>query len=332
MIYLGYYDQLAMIEPGFTPVAIDPRIPETDVPERFKPFYPDPNLTEWLLGMAEPDREVKTTFTDRYGKDIDQFPLQTLVNGLYEKYSGSCVVLLAYSSEEPITQIDILKKKFKSSKIESEVYDGNKEKFNLTSKETKEFRDFFVKLRKVYAKDVYVIGQRYILAGELSNLELSGTIVCEAELYMVEVFKKVFKDQNVYIPDISEIKLKYDAFIEASQQETMDALNDIHVMIDCKPEEVANYPLRFATDESTNNELIQKFFNDKIIVELHDPNKKVPSVLFGSSFLPLVEEKNIDQVFYSMSLFEKTKGGTIYQLRFEFLFSHFKYYAKYLYL
>ena len=329
MIYLGYYSSSHMLQDDCVPVSIDRRIPESDVPEVFRPLFPGEPLQQWFLSMAEVDKEVKETFYNEYVKEISDFNLPMFLDGLEEKYAGKKVVLLGYDEDEKYSQIDVLKKYLKSLKVKFQIYDANIERYGLSLKEGRMFRDFFVKLRRIYAKDVYVFGDRYICAGELSNLELSGTMVCEVEPIYQEVIGKVFQKKHVYIPDIDVIKQDYSAFVEASDQETKLAKQDILIY-----DEDDEQSVKFTECiELKDPEQIQKiFFDDKIIIDVKDPKKKVPNVLIGSPLLPMVTLDNLNQLNCIMDVFEENESDVIYQIKFSFWTEYFQYKVRYLYI
>ena len=210
-------------------------------------------------------------------------------------------------------------------------------------KEEKKFYDIFTKVKRVFTTDIYIVNCEEIYPGEKSALNLSGSFVLELPNEFQEILKKAFRNdageiqKRIFIENIDEFKKglvpykSYESDLEAkSYDETTFKMRSSFAKFKSSNNIWGKF--RLSENDEENEKLMNRFFEDKLVVNLKDPSGKYPDVMIGCSFLPSVTGKLVDDLYYSIDLFEELKTETIYSLRFLFEFSHYTMYCQYFYI
>ena len=196
------------------------------------------------------------------------------------------------------------------------------------TKALKSVRDFTVKLSKVYKKDFYIVDGSYLYPGIQSESDLSGIVICEIE----EPYREYLKDLNItdfpliYINDIKEFK--DDIISPKSVIDNETKLNELRKEIQYFVTKVkVNYDIwnKFEVDNGI-------FFDEKEIIELSSNQETVPSVIIGLKMIPLISEKNIDNLYYVCDSEETKISLPLYFVLFDFHTPHFRIMMKYNYV
>ena len=77
---------------------------------------------------------------------------------------------------------------------------------------------------------------------------------------------------------------------------------------------------------------MDRFFTDKLIVDLQDPDKMYPKVMIGASMLPVVTNKLADNLLYTIEKYEELDNETIYTVKFILQFTHFEISMQYFFI
>lgn len=210
-------------------------------------------------------------------------------------------------------------------------------------KEEKKFYDLFTKVKRVFTTDIYIVNCEEIYPGEKSALNLSGSFVLEIPDEFQEVLKKEFRNsageiqRRIFIENIDEFKkglISYKSFESDLDTKTFDETTFEMRRSFAKFKSSNNIWSKFRLSETAeeNEKLLERFFEDKLVVNLKDPSNKYPDAMIGCSFLPSVAGKLVDDLYYAIDLYEELKTETIYSLRFLFEFSHYTMYCQYFYI
>lgn len=191
-------------------------------------------------------------------------------------------------------------------------------------------KDLFVKLKKVFPSDVYIILPNILWAGEKSSDISSGDNICILEpKYTEAIFKSINKTEGIlYIPSVDNAKLE---FINIVEEVTDDEkkISLITSAITHMKEYVSTVDdwQSFKDFLDKDNQInFNTLFDDKDVISLKDEKNNSPAVIIGQSFIPLVTDKNYENLFYSIS---KTDNGELYTLMFNFVFTHFQLYQRF---
>ena len=207
----------------------------------------------------------------------------------------------------------------------------------LEKTELKKFVDFFVKVKRVFSEDVYIINNRYVIAGENSEHKLSGMIVLEIDPSYKEVLSKVFFPdgiiRNVFIPNIVDIKTELGKFqyLQDEEYETQIKQRMEEFDVFSKPEcEWRKFHLH--EDSLENERLLSLFFTDKLMGRIISNDEHIPDVQIGPSFLPGVTIKTISDLEYYMGIYKVLEKETIYQIVFKYYFTHYNMWIRYFFI
>lgn len=187
-------------------------------------------------------------------------------------------------------------------------------------------RDLIVKLSRVYKKDFYIIDGSYLYPGKLSVEEISGYMVCEIEEPYKEYLKEleITNEKFIYISDIKTFK---DDFTAKNIIDNETNYNQIRDEMFSFIDSVKKIPVW-----NSMNINLDTLFTLKEIVELESNRDDIPNVIIGNDMLPLVTEKNIQDLYYCCDIEKIELKMKIYKVIFDFTIPHFRLMYKYNYV
>ena len=200
-------------------------------------------------------------------------------------------------------------------------------------------RDLFVKLTKVFKKDMYIYQGKFCIAGPETDEEAIGVIVCTLEpKYEAVVKSEIIDNQDSKSPlillNLSEAKEAIDAGKEVPIREVIfkDTIEECVTKINEVTEmfTVAGMVWKSLSDDP---DLIQAIFKEKLIFKMpidtddneFDGDKEYISI--ASQMLPLVTEENINGAFAHWEMVEKEEDLCKFLINFSF--THFRLQAVY---
>lgn len=186
------------------------------------------------------------------------------------------------------------------------------------------FKDLFTKLQKVFTKDAYIIDHQIVTAGDLSSEECNGFFLCELNERYRDEFTVCYPNKNLlYIDDLRSAKDEPDNHIkEVTNILEIDKINH-------RFEKLANTDFDKSLKWGSFSDFKDQFddlFNNKKVVLLKPVNH--PYLIISSSLLPLVGEKNAEDVEY---VFQELEDG-VCKVIFKFDFGIFQVWYNYYYL
>lgn len=195
----------------------------------------------------------------------------------------------------------------------------------------KVIRDLLVKINKVFPVDLYIIHNRLIYAGPKSEESISGNYLCILE----EKFEKALGSQlqcnkTYYVDDVREAKDDFENHVKM-----LDDISNVEYII--HRVRALRGVLSMITDWISFKEVVDednqtdflKLFTNNDTIELKDIKNNTPSVTIGKSLLPLVTEKNYENLFYNIY---KSDDSDLYIITFNFHFTHFQLYMMYYFI
>lgn len=213
----------------------------------------------------------------------------------------------------------------------------------LEKKEINRFNDFIIKVKRIFAHDVYIIQQRWILGGAISNMTLTGDFVLEIDPtyqdLVVNVFELTKETGDVYVKDLAVIKkdtMDYDVLEVASiDEQTKDEFVSVRMnqFFEIIRSDDSWYPFLLSDNKVTHETLVQKCFDQMNVIRLPDPEKKFQDVIIGKSMLPGIGKGDLKNVLYRVGVFEHLPDGElILQLLIQHEFTHYRMYGQYFFL
>lgn len=178
-------------------------------------------------------------------------------------------------------------------------------------KKTLEFNEALTKINAVFPTDVYIIYNRFIIAGEKSGV--AGWYLAIATEAVTEGLQKKFKnDQIVYIKNLRNAK---DHFKENhSIIEDGDKKNEIlkrQQMLFHNFKKVETWKMLTLTEEQKT-----ALFVTNTTIHLFEEDENIPTLIIGKKLLPLVTEKNYEKVGYFVEDIDNSYG-TVHGITFD---------------
>ena len=183
-------------------------------------------------------------------------------------------------------------------------------------------KESMTKLVSVFPNDVYIVHNKYIIAGDKSEENTVGYYFCIFQNDVFMEWKKIYPDNPViYIKSLRESKISReveiitDISVIASLEKKIDAYINETVNID-KPWE------RFAFKD----EIVEKLFTNNESVNLFSDSKEI---IISKTIFPLITAKTINNVYYT---FSDTNSKGLNTLYIQYDNEYFQLNMKYFYL
>lgn len=195
----------------------------------------------------------------------------------------------------------------------------------------KVIRDLLVKVNKVFPTDLYIIHNRLVYAGPKSEEDISGNYLCILEEKFENSLSSQLKpDKTYYIDNIKEAKDDFENHIKMvdNLREVEYIAHKVRALRGLISDITEWTSFKDIVDENNQADFL-KLFTDNDTIELCDIKNNTPSVTIGKSLLPLVTEKNYENLFYNIF---KSEKGNLYIITFNFHFTHFQLYMMYYFI
>lgn len=167
---------------------------------------------------------------------------------------------------------------------------------------SKNFKDLLNKACAIFKDDMYIVNNRYLLAGKLSENGSDGYYLCRLSQDSIKVCNEQLgeKEQIIYVENVRKSK---DTFGELSRVVEKDDEKDLVL------KKYKSLNKQFGTVQGwekvkLTEEEIDDLYNKCVNIELFKNEPDIPTVTISKSFLPLTTEKNIDNLFYSVQVIE----------------------------
>jgi hypothetical protein len=196
------------------------------------------------------------------------------------------------------------------------------------------FEELLVKLQNIYS-DMYIYKQKFCIPAVNSQENQLGPTICTLEQKYTDVLKALEVPDIFYMNNVKEIRtqikegkfelsyLRESHLVESADIETV--LVEMLGEIDSEIQDTSNIWVSIGSNE----ELMKCIYTDKMIYQfpmLHD-GVELGSVTIAKQMLPLVTEKTAEKAFLCIK--ESKEFPELYQILFDYQFTHFKIQAMY---
>ena len=167
---------------------------------------------------------------------------------------------------------------------------------------SKNFKDLLNKACSIFKDDMYIVNNRYLLAGDMSEKDSDGYYFCRLSQDSIKVCNEQLgeKEQIIYVENVRKAK---DSFGELSRivekEDEKDLVLKKYKNLNKQLSTVQGWEKVKLTEEEIND-----LYDRCVNIELFKNESNIPTVTISKSFLPLTTEKNIDNLFYSVQVIE----------------------------
>lgn len=160
-----------------------------------------------------------------------------------------------------------------------------------------DFKSLLTKLSNIFPKDIYVIHNWCVIAGDESDIETRGQYLCILEPDVREMLNSMFPNNPIiYIKSVRETKLKLD-FNEVQEILDTQAIKNITA----KVESLMGNFTKYSTWESFEftDDQIESLFDIGESITLFENHNDRSQVIVSKSLFPLITAKTIGEVRYT---------------------------------
>ena len=167
---------------------------------------------------------------------------------------------------------------------------------------SKNFKDLLNKACSIFKDDMYIVNNRYLLAGDMSEKDSDGYYFCRLSQDSIKVCNEQLgeKEQIIYVENVRKAK---DTFGELSRivekEDEKELVLKKYKNLNKQFNTVQGWEKVKLTEEEIND-----LYDRCVNIELFKNESNIPTVTISKSFLPLTTEKNIDNLFYSVQVIE----------------------------
>ena len=167
---------------------------------------------------------------------------------------------------------------------------------------SKNFKDLLNKACSIFKDDMYIVNNRYLLAGDMSEKDSDGYYFCRLSQDSIKVCNEQLgeKEQIIYVENVRKAK---DTFGELSRivekEDEKDLVLKKYKNLNKQLSTVQGWEKVKLTEEEIND-----LYDRCVNIELFKNESDIPTVTISKSFLHLTTEKNIDNLFYSVQVIE----------------------------
>lgn len=183
-------------------------------------------------------------------------------------------------------------------------------------------KESMTKLVSIFPNDIYIIHNRYVLAGDKSEENTVGYYFCIFDNDVFMEWKKAYPDNPVlYIKSLRESKI-------SREVETITDKNTIESLekkVEMCVNETINVDRQWARFEFSEDD-IQKIFTNNESFNLFTDSKEV---IISKTIFPLITAKTINNVYYT---FGETDSRGLNTLYIQYDYEYFQLNMKYFYL
>ena len=167
---------------------------------------------------------------------------------------------------------------------------------------SKNFKDLLNKACSIFKDDMYIVNNRYLLAGDMSEKDSDGYYFCRLSQDSIKVCNEQLgeKEQIIYVENVRKAK---DTFGELSRivekEDEKDLVLKKYKNLNKQLSTVQGWEKVKLTEEEIND-----LYDRCVNIELFKNESDIPTVTISKSFLTRTTEKNIDNLFYSVQVIE----------------------------
>ena len=164
-----------------------------------------------------------------------------------------------------------------------------------------DFFDILTKLSHVYSKDIYIINNKYIIGGKETEDETSSSFICSLNDELANVIKEKFENEDfIYIANIKKAKTEYEDNVRTGirgdiKKTNLENFNKLYESIS-----KVKWWKKLNLTEDQFNDLLK----NNNTLELFKDDDENPTVIITKDLLPLVNDKNYENIYYTLDTLE----------------------------
>lgn len=186
-------------------------------------------------------------------------------------------------------------------------------------------KDSMTKLVNVFPNDIYVVHNRYVIAGDKTEDNTIGYFFCIFEPHIVEAWKKKLPDNPIiYIESLRESKNSGE-YTLIENEETIKKIED---KIECLINQFKQ-PNIWTTFDFSDEEKTKIFTNNESFVLFENDSDKY-SIIISKTIFPLITAKTINDVAYTCTDYEIDES--LHQLLVQYNHEYFQLNMKYIFM
>lgn len=188
-------------------------------------------------------------------------------------------------------------------------------------------RDLLTKASYVFPSDMYLVFNQYLVSGKESDENTNGRYICRLTPEMMQLCNETFgNDKIIYFTNIKKAK---DALEEYTEELSLDQMNEMKALVYAETGRFLN--IDEWKDFQFTEEQVTDIFNGTTI-DIFKDDPKIPETILNKSMLPLVTDKNIQNITYYLYSIPSEEYGDIYNLVISHVVEYFQIYMRYQYL
>lgn len=183
-------------------------------------------------------------------------------------------------------------------------------------------KESMTKLISVFPNDVYIVHNKYIIAGDKSEENTVGYYFCIFQNDMFMEWKKLYPDNPViYIKSLRESKISREVeFITDTS-----LIQSLEKKIETYVNETVNIDKSWERFEF-KNDMLEKIFTNNESVNLFSDKREI---IISKTIFPLITAKTINNVYYTFGDIDSRGLNTLY---IQYDHEYFQLNMKYFYL
>lgn len=186
-------------------------------------------------------------------------------------------------------------------------------------------KDSMTKLVNVFPNDIYVVHNRYVIAGDKTEDNTIGYFFCIFEPHIMEAWKKKFPDNPIiYIESLRESKTSG----EYRLVENGESIKKIEDKIECLINQFKK-PNTWVTFDFSDGEKTKIFTNNESFILFENDSNKY-SIIISKTIFPLITAKTINDVAYACADYEI--DDSLHQLLVQYNHEYFQLNMKYIFM
>lgn len=186
-------------------------------------------------------------------------------------------------------------------------------------------KDSMTKLVNVFPNDIYVVHNRYVIAGDKTEDNTIGYFFCIFEPHIMEAWKKKFPDNPIiYIESLRESKTSG----EYRLVENGESIKKIEDKIECLINQFKK-PNTWETFDFSDGEKTKIFTNNESFILFENDSNKY-SIIISKTIFPLITAKTINDVAYACADYEI--DDSLHQLLVQYNHEYFQLNMKYIFM
>lgn len=178
--------------------------------------------------------------------------------------------------------------------------------------------EVLTKLAYIFKKDMYVINHSIVIGGMDTEIINPGSFLVKLKSEFIEVFKKEFEGKSlIYFSDVKKAKKEPEKYIFTNTELIFKNIEDKEEYEGRKNKLLSETDrIKSWNKVEFTEEQLELLYEASTNVKLFETVKEVPSLVITKSVFPLITEKNVDILYYSIT--EEKRYDNMYKIVFTY--------------